>query len=356
MRITKLLLLMTISFALFAGCTSTQTDTQLPNSPANEQPSSETLNDTEEDMETITVKLGLFPYSSYAPLYYAMVEGYYAEQGIEIEIVDFRKQADAVVALATGQIDVSGGVLDVSSLAAIGEDTGLKIVADKGYVDPNATCPYGAWMARNDILDSGELENLKNMAGKKVVLTKAGFFEYAMDQLLAPEGLNVNDLDIIEMPVPSRLEAFQTGAIDIGQVGEPWITRTLETNSAEVWLPFEAYLQNAQYAVLWFGPTITEENPEAGYRFMTAYLQAVQQYNQGKTERNVALMAEFTKSTLEEASTACWQAFTSSGNINIEFVDEFQQWALEKDYLDRALSVDEFWDGRFLEYAQENLP
>jgi hypothetical protein len=67
-------------------------------------------------------------------------------------------------------------------------------------------------------------------------------------------------------------------------------------------------------------------------------------------------MAEFTKSTPEEASTACWQAFTPDGSINLEFVDEFQQWALEKEYLDRALSIDEFWDGRFLEYAQENLP
>lgn len=307
-------------------------------------------------LEPIKIKMGLFPYSSYAPLYYAYAEGYYAEQGIEVEFVEFTKQSDAIVALASGQIDVSGGVLDVATLTAISEGTGLKIVADKGYVDPTSTCPYGAWMVRNDLYNSGELDDLNNIKGKKVVLTKAGFFEYAMDKLLAPNGLGVDDIEIVEMPAPARLEALQTGSIDIAQVGEPWITRTLDADAAKVWYPFETSQANAQYAVIWFGPSITQNNPEAGNRFMVAYLKAVQQYNEGKTERNVELMAEFTKSTPEDASASCWQAFTKDGSINIDFVLDFQQWAIEKGYTERAMEADEFWDGSFLEYAQKQLP
>lgn len=355
MRSTKLISIFVIGLLFLAGCTTAQVKNQQPNASANDQPSIDSLDTAVEDLEPITIKLGLFPYSSYAPLYYALAEGYFSEQGIEIDIVDFTRQSDAVVALATGQIDVSGGVIDVATLVAIGEGNGLKIVADKGYVDPNSTCAYGAWMARSELLESGELD-ITDIADKKVVLTKAGFFEFAMDKLLAPAELSTDDLEIIEMPAPSRLDALQTGAIDIAQVGEPWITRTLATGSAGIWLSFEETLPDAQYAVLWFGPTITEENPEAGYRFMIAYLQAVRQYNQGKTDRNVALMAEFTNSPLEEASSTCWQAFTLDGSVNLDFVLEFQQWAFDKGYLNRTMAVEEFWDGRFLEYAQENLP
>jgi NitT/TauT family transport system substrate-binding protein len=298
----------------------------------------------------------LFPYSSYAPLYYAQAEGYYAEQGLDVEFVNFSKQSDVIAALAARQIDVSGGALDVATFAAIGTGAGIKIVADKGYVKPDATCPYGAWMVRNDLIDSGKLDNLSNIKGMKVVFSKAGFFEFAMDKLLAPTGLSVDDLDIIEMPVPARLEAFKTGAIDIAQVGEPWITRTLATGSAKIWQPFETYLPNAQYAVIWFGPTITKGNQDIGDRFMVAYLKAVRQYNQGKTEHNVALMADFTKSTSEVAAASCWQAFSSDSSVNLNFIHDFQQWAVEKGYLDRIIETNEYWDGSYLEYAYKQLP
>lgn len=304
----------------------------------------------------IKIKVALFPYSSYAPLYYAQAEGYYKEQGLDVEFVDFKSQSDAIVALASGQVDVSGGVLDAASLTAISEGTGLKIVADKGYIDPSSTCPYSAWMARKDLLDSGELNDISQIKGKKVAFPKTSFFEYAMDKLLSANGLDTNDIEIVDIPAPTRLEALSTGAVDIAQMGEPWITRTLAAGSATTWYPFEESLPNAQFAVIWYGPSITIENPDAGNRFMVAYMQAVQQYNQGKTDRNVELMAEFTKSTPEDASASCWLALTKDGNINVEFVLDFQQWALGKGYIDGAMTVDEFWDGSFLEYAHKHLP
>jgi NitT/TauT family transport system substrate-binding protein len=305
--------------------------------------------------EPITLRVALFPYSSYAPFYFAEAEGFFAEQGITIEWVDFTRQTEAVAALASGQIDAGGGVLDAGSMSAIGQGTGLMIVADKGYVDPEAACPYGAWMIRKDLYESGELNDLKNLKGRKVVVPKTGFFEYAMDQLLAPVGLSVSDLEVVDMPGPARLEALTTGAVDVAQMGEPWITRALASGEAVVWYPFEETQPNAQYAVVWFGPTLTKENPEAGRRFMVAYMKGVQQYNQGKTERNVALMAELIKSTPEDAGASCWQAFTADGHVNLDFISDFQEWALAKDYIDRVVPVEEFWDGSYLEYALQVL-
>ncbi len=355
----KLLVIYILVVILITGCSPAATATSPITAPteapaATVEPTS--MPTAVATAEPVTIKIGLFPYSSYAPLYYAIAEGYYAEQNIEVEIVEFTKQSDAVAALASGQIDVSGGVLDVATLTAISSGSGMKIVADKGYVDPASTCPYGAWMVRKDLLASGKLDDLNNLKGMKVVLTKAGFFEYAMDKLLTPSGLSVDDIEIVEMPAPSRLEALSTGAIDIAQVGEPWITRTLAAGAGDLWYPFETSQPNAQYAVLWFGPSITTNNPDAGNRFMTAYLKAVRQYNEGKTEQNVNLMAEFTKSTPEEASASCWQSFTQDGHINLDFIQDFQQWAVDKGYADRVMESDEYWDGSYLEYARQQLP
>lgn len=308
--------------------------------------------DTPEDY---TVKIGMLPYGSYLPLYIALSEGYFAEQGLNVEVIDFKTQSDAVIALAAGQIDVTGGLIDVATLAANAEGAGIKIVADKGYNDPNADCSYSSWMANQDLLDSGVLDDLSNMAGRKVILIPAGYLEYVMDITLAPAGLSTDDLIVENIPVPSRGEALQSGAVDVGLMGEPWISRMLATGEVGIWKTFEEIMPNSQLGVLWYGPTLTEDHPEIGNLFMVGYLKAVQQYNEGKTEQNVALMAEFTNSTIEEAQNTCWQPLEPNGNVNIDTVLDFQKWANENGYLDQTLTEDEIWDSRFLEYAQNHI-
>jgi NitT/TauT family transport system substrate-binding protein len=357
MKYLKFLLLIVVGSIIVGGCAVQQAKQQAtPVVEVIQEETAQPEEPTAQVLEPIKIKLGVFPYASFVPLYIAEVEGFFDEQGLDVEFVDFRQPTDMLVSLATKQIDISATVLDVATLAAISEGTGIKIVADKGYIDPESTCTFAAWMVQKDLLASGELDDLNNLAGKKVILTKTSFFEYAMDRILTDSDLTLDDLEIVELPAPARLEALETKAVDISQAGEPWITRTLSADLAEIWMPFEDILPGDQYAVLFYGPSVINDNPEVGYRFMNAYLKALQQYNQGKTERNIALMAEFTNSSIEEATDICWQTFTADGSVNLDTVLDFQQWANNKGYLDKTLTLDEIWDGRFLEKAQENLP
>jgi NitT/TauT family transport system substrate-binding protein len=88
---------------------------------------------------------------------------------------------------------------------------------------------------------------------------------------------------------------------------------------------------------------------------MVAYLKAVRQYNQGKTERNLEIMEEFTKLDQELLKMSCWMPMRSDGYINVESVLDFQAWAVEKGYLDRPVTEEQFWDPSFVEYANQVL-
>jgi hypothetical protein len=88
-----------------------------------------------------------------------------------------------------------------------------------------------------------------------------------------------------------------------------------------------------------------------GNRFMVAYLKGVRQYSQGKTDRNVELVAEFTKMTPEEVRTICWPAVRNNGQVNVDPLVDFENWAKEAGYLDAIVPADKFWDGSFVEYA-----
>ncbi len=317
-----------------------------------EEPAETTTEEATATFEPVNLKVGLQPYSSNLPVYLAQAEGFYAEQGLNVEFVPFTSAQDATVALIQGDIDVFGTSLIVSPLTAIAEGVGIKFVADKGFLDPNG-CPYAAWVARTGLLESGQLDELSNIANLKVLVGPAT--DYALDVLLESVGLTTTDLNGVDIPSQNLLDGFQNGALDVALVGEPGLTRLLNAGVAEIWKPWQEYMPGGQLALLWYGPTITEQNREAGNRFMVAYRKGVEQYNEGKTDRNVELMAEFTQLDPVEVRQICWQSFTPDGSINFDTLMDFQEWAVAKGLLDAVVPMESFWDGSFLEYANSHL-
>lgn len=306
-------------------------------------------------LEPMNVTIGVQPFASNLPLYIAQQEGYFAEQGFEVQLVPIASLSELTTAFILGEVHVTGSVLTSSQFVGIRETPGFRFVADKGYLDPSG-CPYSAWVVRNELIESGELNDLRVLADLTIASTRSSLQSlWALDVLLEPVGLTVNDLEIVEIPQENRVEAFRNGAIDMGGLAEPLVTRALKEGVAQIWMGYEEIQPDLQLATLWYGPLFTEENREAGKRFMIAYLKAVRQYNEGKTEQNIELMAEFTQLDPQEVRSMCWQAFRSDGSLNFESILEFQEWLVANDYLDSVVPVEEFWDGEFIENAIEML-
>ena len=120
-------------------------------------------------------------------------------------------------------------------------------------------------------------------------------------------------------------------------------------------MPIKKVVPNLQQAFIAYGPTLLDEGPDAGKRFMAAYLKGVRQYNQGKTERNLDILAKHTGLDEELLMQICWPSFRSDGRIGVQGVLEFQAWAVEKRFLDSVVTEDEFWDPSFLEWANQVL-
>jgi NitT/TauT family transport system substrate-binding protein len=342
-------LIFALTFLLLSACAPAVSSAQP--APATQAPSQAPA-DATATLEPVTIKVGLTYASSNLPIYIAEAEGFYAEQGLNVEIIPIASPAEALVAVIQGETDVSGGAIWAGMLNAAAEGSGLKLVSDKGYNDPNG-CAYSTWLVRNEVLDSGLLDDMTNITDLTVFTARGG--EYWMDRLLEPVGLSIDDLNLVEIPFESLVEALRNEAIDVAVGVEPMVTRALNAGVAQIWNPWNVYMPDTQVAVLSYGPTLTEQNRDAGNRFMIAYRKGVTQYNEGKTERNVELMAEFTQLDIEEARGTCWQSFTADGSINFESVLDYQSWAVEKGQIEAVVPAEAFWDGSFLEYANQSL-
>jgi NitT/TauT family transport system substrate-binding protein len=100
---------------------------------------------------------------------------------------------------------------------------------------------------------------------------------------------------------------------------------------------------------------LLDQDPEAGKRFMTAYLKAVRQYNQGKTERNLDILAKHTELDRELLRRACWPVMRDDGQVNLQSLIEFQSWAQTKGLIDRPVTADQLWDASFINHATQAL-
>lgn len=355
-KVYNYLLASLILLALIASCAPVADSTT--SSPAAIPPTTIPTEIPAETLEPIHLKVSIRNFISFAPLFIARDEGYFAEQGLEVELIDFSSSSsfETIPLLVAGEIDVGGTILDVSVFNAIAQGNNLKYVADRGFLNPD-NCATDAYVAGKAILDSGALATPSAIKGKHIgIQSPGGSPEYIMDVLLAQYGLTQNDIQTSLISDPStRMEGLVNNSIDVSVFSEPWITRAQTSGAGEIWIPFSDIVPNLSLGSIAFGPSILEDNPEAGTRFMIAYLKAVEQFNEGKTDRNVEIIANYTKLSPDAIRAACWTSFKPDGTMDTETMLAFQEWALAKGYVDEALALDQFWTSEFLDEAAEKI-
>lgn len=305
-----------------------------------------------EQPEPVTLKVVLLPFLSYAPYYVGEQEGYFAEQGLEIEWVELRRSSEAYAALAEGDIDVSSG-FGVGWLNAIARGANMRAVASRAYIAPTG-CTAQGLVARTALVEAGELESPSDLEGLTISYEAGSVFEYSMDLMLSPVDLTLDDIEHVDISNPDELAALESGAIDVASAGEPWITRMVQSGHGVLWMGVEEILPGFQHSVVLYGRNLME-NPDVGRRFMVAYLKSVRKFGEGKTERNLELTAEFSGLDEEFVMEACWPSIHEDGTINVQSVLDFQAWSVEKGYLDSVVPEDQFWDPSFSEYANQVL-
>ncbi len=325
-----------------------------PTVAATEVPTQEPVQATE-TYEPYHLVIAAYPYMTEAPYFIAQEEGYFAEQGLEVEFMRFEKTADVLPALISGQLDVTSSLPTPGLINAIAGGARLRIVAGKGHVDTGG-CSHAALMVTPQMLESGLLDDPANWVGLTFTTDKGTLVEYAIAQYLEQNGLSMDQLNYVEMPITSRLEALQNGSIDIAAAGEPWITRISNAGAGVVWVPLEQMIPDAQYGFVLFGPSLLDEHPDVGQRFMIALLKGIAQYNEGKTDRNIEIIAAYTQMDPAELRQACWQSIRPDGDLNIQSILDYQDWALQVGYVPTAITAEDLWDASFIEYARQFLP
>lgn len=303
--------------------------------------------------ETASVRVTINDNISYAPLLIAKEEGYFEDYGLNVEFVTFDKASEAVALLLTGQIDIYAGTLNAGFLNAIAQEPNIKAVADRGHIATDDLCTYQAILIRKDLYENGAVTGPEAMAGKILAAKSSGIHAYLLDTYLRNGGLTFADIQVNDLPDNVIVDAFDAKTIDGMVATEPTLSFILGSGTAVTLAETQSVIGSLQTGVIAFGKDILQDRPEVGARFLAAYLKGVQQYNEGKTDRNLAILHEQTSEEMETLNNSCWPAIRTDGTIDFAGVQGYQQWAIGSGELDQLVTEEQFYDPKLLLEAQK---
>lgn len=275
---------------------------------------------------------------SWGPLMIAQAEGFFRQEGIDVELVPSLNSEEQLAALVTGRIDVHPGPIHTGLLSAIARGANLRVVAGQGELAADG-CTYFGIVLRRDF-------DPTRTPIKRMRMSQSGLTRFVVSRMLAPHGIDVKSIEGVRLPEAVMMSVLERGAIDGLAVTEPTLTRLAKVG--RVWIRAEDAVPGLQWGLVTFGERLLTKDRELGVRFIRAYNRGVDQYRQGKTPRNVAIISEGTGEPEDVVREACWLTFRGGSEINWETLVQFQRWANAEGLMEHTLSRDQLWDSTFV--------
>jgi NitT/TauT family transport system substrate-binding protein len=346
-----------LSVLLLSACVgvTTSTPVQEPSVTSTELPAGETATPEPVNYEEVTLTINSSSVISFAPIFIAETEGYFTEYGIKMNYVTFNSVSEATPLVITGDLDVLAGAVNVGLLNIIGKEDNIKVVADRGHIAPGDSCTFQGILVRKDLYESGEITSAADLAGQTIDSSKAGINGYLLSTYLAQAGLTFDDVNLNEIPTTGYLDAFANKSLAAIVTTESNVTRLLTSGNAVLLAKAEEVIGTAQPSALVFGKNLLVDHPDVGARFMAAYLKGVQQYNEGKTERNLQILSDATGDSTDALQAVCWVPIRTDGSIVFSGIEGFQQWSIAQGLLEAPVTEEQFWDPSFIAAAQALL-
>ena len=307
-----------------------------------------------------TLKFGTPQVIADAGVYIAIEKGYFKEQGITMEVVNFRTVAELIAPLGTGQLDVAALPLGVPLLAAADRGLEVKIVAGGGQ--HRQGWEYGWIVLRKDLSDSSQVKTPADLKGMKVAIPSLGSLgEQTVQTILERAGLKPSDAEMVVLPFAEQAAAFGNKGIAASFTVEPFIARGIQEGFSVKWIPlYELFGGKLDGQLTVFGPALLKDQ-ELARRWMTGYLKGVRDYlkafeaKQGRDDVVNILVKYSTVKDPKLYDVMELPYLDPNGQMDRSSVDAQYKWFVEKGLYTGKKTLGDVIDLSHVDYAVQRL-
>lgn len=164
------------------------------------------------DSQTTTVGMAVQPWLGYGPWYIAEENGYFADQGVDVEITNFMNDADMTAAFASGRVQVANAASH-SALQLIeqGLDVSIVLLLD-------------ASLQADAVLSDGSVSSVADLKGKSVAFEEGSVSNLLLGYALQENGLTLDDITPVPMDPSEAATALLGGSVPVAVTYEPYIS------------------------------------------------------------------------------------------------------------------------------------
>jgi NitT/TauT family transport system substrate-binding protein len=290
--------------------------------------------------ELTEIKVGFVPVTVFAPIFVAKDLGYYAEEGLDVQLEPFPGGSDPVVLTASGELDAAFIGVGPAFWNGAAQDLPMKIIAP-GHAegDPVAT----PLMISKKSCEEGTIASVADLEGKKVSVNARGATEYWLNAALATGGLTIDDIQLEVLPFPDAVAALESGAVDAAMVGEPLATQA-EQDGLAVRLSTNFPVQDIQPTAIIGNEQWMADNPEQAEAFVTGYMRASKLLAEGGLDDPAvqAIIEEYTGVPAALVASSVHPVFSADGFIAFEGLGKLQTFFRDRDQLEYDTDLDPF--------------
>ena len=242
------------------------------------------------------VKIGLIPIADVAPVFVGIKQGYFKEQGIELEPQFAAGGAAITPAVLSGDFDI-GFSNTVSLLIAASKGLPVQIVSQGVLGGPDESKPWA------DVLipKGSDIKSPKDLEGKTIAAnTLNNICEVTINATLEEKGVDVSKLSYTEIPFPDMIGALEKGRVDAACVVEPFVSQGKAAGMKGIDPFYAGTAPNLTVATYFASKELIEADPELVDRFKTAMEKSLQ-YAQENPDAVRAVLPEYTQIPEEAA-------------------------------------------------------
>lgn len=238
--------------------------------------------------KTFRLRVGIIPITEMLTIYVAADKGYFAQEGLEVEMIPMAGGAVILPALVGGSVEIAYSNM-VSIILAKAEGMPLKIIMHNKSEDstkaPDAPGGYKGGSAIMVRANSG-IRSAKDIEGRRFAVNTLNNINW----LFAQEWMRMGGADPakakwVEIPFQNMAAALETGQVDAITAADPVLTVLKTTGKGKI---VDYYFSTVKANVMVASFVATEkgikEYPEVMQKFVRAMSRAIEYANTHKDE------------------------------------------------------------------------
>ena len=285
--------------------------------------------------ETVNIEIGVVPVVDVASIYLGVQEGFFEEQGLNVNINIGTSGAAVIPSVVSGQYTFGFSNM-VSLLQANDQGLPVTIIAPGSA----STATEGADVTMIEVAPDSGIERARDLEGKKVTVNALnGLAQMLASIAITEDGGDPSKVTWVELPFPDELPALRSGQVDAMVGSEPFGSAAIAEGFEVISTPYlamsdEPIVTSAYYT----SDAQLEANPELFERISAAISKSLE-YAGDNPDAVRGIVPEFSGLTAEQAEgiTLC----TFRPDLPKASIDLFAKYTLEYGIIKNEVEYDD---------------